>query len=200
MTDPVEKIIAFWFGDILTKPETRDAQAGKWWQKEAAWDARIRQEFGGLLEQIVQDAEVAWAETPDGYLAKIILLDQFSRNIYRDSPQAFAQDPKALALAETVVAKQLDQALPLMYRPFCYMPFEHAESDAAQRQSLSLFQALCDSADTDNQDYFDGFYQFAKAHADIIARFGRYPHRNAVLGRPSTAAEVAFLKTPGSSF
>ena len=130
-----------------------------------------------------------WRSTPLAALALIVVLDQFSRNLFRGTPRAFVGDPAALAAAASAIERGFDRLLSAQERTFAYMPFEHAEDLAAQRRSLALFGAL----DPDDIDY-------AKRHHDIIARFGRFPHRNAALGRESTPEEIEFLKRPGSSF
>lgn len=130
-----------------------------------------------------------WRSTPLAALALIVVLDQFSRNMFRGTPRAFVGDPAALAAAAGVIERGFDRLLSAQERSFAYMPFEHAEDLAAQRRSLALFEAL------DPNDM-----QYAKRHHEIIVRFGRFPHRNAVLGRESTSEEIEFLKRPGSSF
>jgi len=130
-----------------------------------------------------------WRSTPLAALALIVVLDQFSRNMFRETPRAFVGDPAALAAAASVIERGFDRLLSAQERTFVYMPFEHSEDLAAQRRSLALFEAL----DPNDMEY-------AKRHHEIIARFGRFPHRNAVLGRESTPEEIEFLKRPGSSF
>ena len=141
-------------------------------------------------DQEVRDELDSMANDPQGCLALIILLDQFSRNMFRGSAQAFAADEKALAHARTAVERGLDQQLPPFQRTFVYLPFEHSESLADQDRSVALFEALGD----------ENTYDYAVRHRDIIVRFGRFPHRNVILGRESTPEELEFLKEPGSSF
>ena len=137
----------------------------------------------------------SWTETPLGALALVIVLDQFSRNCHRDTARAFAADQKALHIAQQMVASGADRLLPTVHhRAFAYLPFEHDETLESQRESLRLFKQL--EAEPGGKSY----YRSAVRHAEIIERFGRFPHRNAPLGRPSTAEEIAFLRTPGSSF
>ena len=185
-------ILDFWFG-APGAPEhgtTRDV----WFRKDADFDEEIRRAFGNAIENAVAGDYVDWEATPEGALARVVLLDQFTRNVFRETPRAFAGDAQALATAERVVARGDDRALAPHGRWFLYMPFEHAESAAAQRQSLALFGAL-------SQQMNDpGPLEWAQKHADVIFRFGRYPHRNAILGRASTPEEVAFLAQPGSRF
>ena len=176
-----QDILTFWFTELT--PQQHFA-------KDAALDARIRQRFAATLEAAARCELFAWRATAEGRLAEILVLDQFSRNVYRDTPQAFAQDPLALALAQELVASGLDRSLPLAQRPFAYMPYMHSESKAIHIQSMALFTQL---GIADN-------LRFALRHQTIVERFGRYPHRNAVLGRGSSAEEVEFLGQPGSSF
>jgi uncharacterized protein (DUF924 family) len=136
-----------------------------------------------------------WDATPHGALARLIVLDQFTRNVYRGTPRAFAGDARALALAVAMTQEGLDQQLPPMLRAFAYLPFEHAEDLAMQAHAVELFQRLSQA-----QPGFDGMLDYALRHQEVIARFGRFPHRNAILGRPSTPEEVEFLRQPGSGF
>jgi uncharacterized protein (DUF924 family) len=155
----------------------------------------LRERFGGLLEAAGQGALDAWAHTPLGALALVLLLDQFSRNIHRGTAHAFATDDHALRIARQMVANGSDLRLPgLFHRAFAYMPFEHDESFDSQRESLRLFEPF------QGQPGAASYYRSALRHAEVIERFGRFPHRNALLGRASTEEEVAFLREPGSSF
>ncbi len=176
-----ENVLHFWFDE--TPPTRRFA-------RDDAFDAEIRERFGALQASAAQGELWAWRATPEGRLAEVIVLDQFSRNLWRGSPNAFAHDGMALVLAQEAVAAGLDRPLTPEQRSFLYMPYMHSESRAVQRESLRLFGALGRAENLD----------FARRHAEIIERFGRYPHRNAALGRDSTAEELAFLQQPGSSF
>ncbi len=185
-------VLDFWFGAPGT-PEhgtTRDV----WFRKDPGFDEEIRRAFGNAVESALAGDYAAWDATAPGALAGVVLLDQFTRNLFRDTPRAFAGDAQALAIAESVVARGADRELSPHGRWFLYMPFEHAESVAAQRQSLALFSALAQATND------PGPLEWAQKHADVIFRFGRYPHRNAVLGRTSTPEEIAFLAQPGSRF
>lgn len=182
----------FWFG-APGAPEhgtTRDV----WFRKDRDFDEEIRRAFGNAVESALAGDYAAWDATAPGALARVVLLDQFTRNLFRDTPRAFAGDAQALAIAERVVARGADRELPPHGRWFLYMPFEHAESVATQRQSLALFGALSQAMND------PGPLAWAQKHADVIFRFGRYPHRNATLGRESTPEEIAFLAHPGSRF
>ena len=174
-------VLDFWFKEIDAK---------QWWTKSAEFDQLIASRFGSLHAAAARCELHPWRETPPGRLAEIIVLDQFSRNMYRDQPQAFACDALALALAQTAVATQADAVLEIQQRAFVYMPYMHSESPLIHGTAQALFsQAGLESSLASEQH-----------HKAILDRFGRYPHRNAILGRPSTAQELEFLTTPGSSF
>ncbi|WP_028226235.1 DUF924 family protein [Paraburkholderia ferrariae] len=192
--DPrAREVLDFWFGTPGSAEYGRPRKM--WFSKDDAFDARLRERFGALLEAACAGERDAWAATPEGTLALVIVLDQFSRNCHRGTPRAFAADARALAFSQRLVASGADRGLPTLYhRVFVYLPFEHAESMDAQRESLRLFGAL--RHEPDGEDYYD----FAVRHAKVIERFGRFPHRNAQLGRPSSEAELAFLREPGSGF
>ncbi len=196
LPDP-QDVLDFWFG-APGSPEYGAARK-MWFRKDEAFDTRLRERFGALLEAACAGELDAWAASPAGTLALVIVLDQFSRNCYRGTPRAFAADHRALAMARRLVAGGEDRRLPTRYhRVFAYLPFEHAESMDAQLESLRLFGELRDELrhDPDVEGYFD----YAMRHAQVVERFGRFPHRNALLGRSSTEAELAFLREPGSSF
>ena len=176
-----DEVLAFWF-DPATEPD--------WWKRSDAFDATIAARFGALHEAATRCELFAWRASAEGRLAEVIVLDQFSRNLHRDSPLAFTADPLALALAQTAVALGVDRALDLRRRVFLHMPYMHSESRAIHEEALRLFAEV---HSPDNLDY-------ERRHKAIIDRFGRFPHRNAVLGRASTPEELEFLKTPGSSF
>lgn len=180
-SDEIEMVLKFWF---------EDCQPKDWWQKSETFDALISGRFGGLLLRAAACELSPWRASAAGRLAEVIVLDQFSRNIYRDTPRAFAQDPLALALAQEAVAAGADRELEPQQRAFLYMPYMHSESLLIHDEAMRLFST---EGMADNLD-------FERRHRDIIARFGRYPHRNAILGRDSSDEEVAFLQQPGSSF
>jgi uncharacterized protein (DUF924 family) len=186
------QILDFWFAarDDAGQPAYRD----QWFKRDDAFDAQIAQRFGAIVERALAgelDGELAgWADSAEGALALVILLDQFPRNLFRGTARAFAGDARALRLAKQAIAQGFDRQLPRYNRMFLYLPFEHSEHLADQDRSVALFAALDD----------DNVARYAVAHRDIVARFGRFPHRNAALGRPSTPEETEFLKQPGSSF
>lgn len=166
-----------------------EAGPSRWFTRDAAFDGTLAVRFGGALEEARHGAFDHWGETPRGALGLVILLDQFSRNIHRGSPLAFAADPRALALARSCIARGFHQRLPAPFAAWFVMPYEHAEDLDAQHRGVALFRTmgLHDQA------------HWAQVHLDIIARFGRFPHRNPILGRVSTPAEIAFLKAGGFS-
>jgi uncharacterized protein (DUF924 family) len=169
-------------------------------ERDDAFDAEIRAQFGDAVAAAQAGGFADWTTTPEGALALLILLDQMPRNIYRGSPRAFASDARALAVAQSIVASGADRGFTFTQRRFTYLPFEHSEDPKIQKQALALFGAL--AVECAEEHNVDGAVQllYAARHAEIIFRFGRYPHRNAVLGRVSTPAEEAFLKEPISSF
>jgi uncharacterized protein (DUF924 family) len=176
-----EEVLRFWFVEI---------SPSQWWKVDPAFDASIAQRFASLHAAAAAGELHDWRVQPEGRLAEILVLDQFSRNIYRGSATAFSSDPMALALAQEAIASFHDAALPVDQRAFLYMPYMHSESRVIQTEAVRLFATLGRS---DN-------YEFALRHKAIIDRFGRYPHRNSILGRISTPQEIEFLKEPGSRF
>jgi uncharacterized protein (DUF924 family) len=186
-------VLDFWFAPPGDPDHGRTRAV--WFEKDDAFDARIRERFGPLIEAALTGALDAWDATVEGALARIVVLDQFTRNAFRGTPRSFAGDPRALRAARSLVAKAADRALPGVRRQFVYLPFEHAEDLAMQEESMRLFRGL--AAD---QPALTGLVTWAERHRAIVARFGRFPHRNAILGRRSTPDEEAFLREPGSSF
>jgi len=180
-TVQAQDILHFWFEELTDKQH---------FAKDAALDEMIRTRFGQTLGAAMRCELFAWRATAEGALAEIILLDQFSRNIFRDTPRAFAQDALALALAQVLVATAQDQLLSPVQRRFAYMPYMHSESALIHVQAVQLFA----------QPGLEDALHFELRHQAIITRFGRYPHRNAALGRISSADELAFLSEAGSSF
>ena len=180
IADP-ETIVRFWFEDL--SPED-------WYGAPERVDAEITARFGDTYEALKGGVPPDWLEGPKGFLAAILVLDQFPRNMFRGAPQAFATDAQALALSKRAIDEGMDMKLPPEQRCFIYIPFQHSEYLADQTRSLALFTALGNPVNLD----------FAKRHEEIIARFGRFPHRNAILGQESTEEESAFLQQLGSSF
>jgi uncharacterized protein (DUF924 family) len=186
-------VLDFWFGDPTSS--TYGSSRVEWFRKDPAFDASIRDRFGALIERGLRGELEAWAATPLGALAQVIVLDQFTRNVFRETPRAFAGDARALNAARAMVGSRQDEELPPFQRAFVYLPFEHAEGIDMQHEAVRLYTRLValDPAQAGGLDY-------AERHRDIIERFGRFPHRNDILGRQSTAEEIEFLKTPGSGF
>ncbi|QDK46165.1 DUF924 domain-containing protein [Bdellovibrio sp. ZAP7] len=175
------EILKFWFEE--TEPRL-------WFAKDQDFDSLIRQRFSDIYAKAENCELYLWRKNPRGRLAEIIILDQFSRNMFRDTPRAFKNDTLALALAQTAVASGDDQKLKLQERAFIYLPYMHSESEAIHHEAMRLF----------SQQGLENNLEFELAHKSIIDRFGRYPYRNEILGRESTREELEFLKMPGSSF
>ncbi|MDK2122510.1 DUF924 family protein [Parachitinimonas caeni] len=186
-----EQVLEFWFGP----PAQRGRPRAEWFRKDPQFDAQINQQFGDSVVAALNGQLPGWTTTPDGCLACVLLLDQFTRNIYRNLPQAFAGDAQALALARKLVDLGWDQQLSPLERVFAYLPFEHAESLAEQDRAVALFEALA-AAQPTLADYL----VYAQRHREVIARFGRFPHRNAILGRTSSLDEQIYLQQPGAGF
>ena len=188
-----QAVLDFWFG----APGSADhgSQRTAWWTKSDAFDREIAARFGTTIEQALRGELDGWSAQAPGALARIVVLDQFTRNAFRGDRRAFAGDAQALAAASTAVGARLDEELPPFMRAFVYMPFEHAEGLAMQDEAVRLFTRLVAVAPEQA-----GMLDYAERHRAVIERFGRFPHRNAIVGRQSTPDEIAFLKLPGSSF
>lgn len=202
-TETPETIHRFWFGDNtenLDDAEIAERQSRLWWSKHADADTQIRERFGLLIDAACSGMLDDWAATPRGLLALILLTDQFPRNAWRETPAAFAADPTARRFCRFGREKGFDTMLRPVERVFHYIPLEHSEVLADQDEAVRLFKGLVDAAPPDHAKVFDGFLDYAVRHRDIIARFGRFPHRNAILGRTSTLEETEFLAGPGSRF
>ena len=188
-----QQVLDFWFG---APGSAESGQARKeWFVKDPAFDRRIDERFGATIERALRGELDGWAATPDGALARIVVLDQFTRNCFRGAGRAFAGDPQALAAASALVGTRQDESLAPLQRAFAYLPFEHAESLAMQDEAVRLFTRLVADAPE-----LKTMLDYAHKHRAVIERFGRFPHRNAALGRQSTAEELAFIATPGTGF
>lgn len=200
MADLPESVLAFWFGPPGSATEIAGRQSKLWFGKSQANDQAVIDRFAATLVEATAGKLEYWADTPHGRLALVIVLDQFPHHIYRDQPQAFATDPQALALSLAALAAGEDRKLAPIERVFLYLPLEHAESLEMQQRSVSLYEQLAHEATDGERVLFDGFLDYARKHLDVVARFGRFPHRNEILGRTSTPDELEFLKQPGSRF
>lgn len=190
--DEATALIDFWFGP--PRSPTRFQQRAVWFKVDPAFDAQLRDRFGALQQRAAAGGRADWALEAEPCLALILLLDQLPRNLFRGTGQAFACDAAARSAARAALARGFDRSLPGAWRQFIYLPFEHSEDLADQALSVKLAAALA------RDPAFAGALDYAQRHHAIIARFGRFPHRNAALGRASTAGEEAFLREPGSSF
>ncbi|MCX7128873.1 DUF924 family protein [Aeromonas sp.] len=198
---PWQPLLDLWFGDEADDAIRAKRQAPLWWGKNSETDALLTSRFGELAKAAAEGSLAHWADLPDGRLALILLLDQLPRNIHRGTPAAFVQDPLARDLCLKGLVLGADNALSPLARVFFYLPLEHAESREQQARSVALFEALAaEQTGTPAQATFAGFADFARRHQVIIERFGRFPHRNDILGRTSTPEEAEFLQQPGSGF
>ena len=197
--DP-ERVLSFWFGELDADGLAQPARSKQWWTKDEAFDARVRDEFLEDHREIVAEHREHWLVDSRGRLAYIVVLDQFSRNMFRGTPQSFASDPQALRAARGGIEKGADKALAVAERTFMYMPYMHSESLEDQDRCIELFTALRDELEGKARDNAEYSLKFANMHRDIIVKFGRFPHRNAILGRATTPEEAKFLEGPGSSF
>ena len=195
-----EIILDFWFGSNPDDGAVTKERSDLWWSKNEATDDEIRRRFEIYLIMAVSEQLKDWLTTPLGRLALIILTDQFPRTIYRDTAQAFSCDEKALAWCIEGLEQKVDRELRPIERVFFYLPLEHAEYLEHQALSVKYFGELASTINSEQKALFDGYLDYAVRHRQIIERFGRFPHRNKVLGRESTPEELAFLSEPGSSF
>lgn len=199
-TDEIESVLDFWFGDCGPDGAIDPARREMWFKSGAQHDAGIRNRFSGLHKRASRGALDGWAATARGRLALIVVLDQFSRHIYRGTAQAFAQDPAAQKLTLAGIDEGIDLELAPVQRSFFYLPLEHAEDRALQARSVQCYERLAKAVSEAWRKDYESSLDYARRHRDIIERFGRFPHRNAALGRRSTPEEIDFLQQPGSSF
>lgn len=191
-SDP-ERLLRFWFGDAASDDGAARRRVATWFEANDAFDGACHAEFADWPDRALRGDFVRWSETPRGALALVLALDQLPRNLFRDGARAFAYDDAARDVAVTAVERGFDRALAPIEASFLYLPFEHAEDPALQERSVAAFEALRSRAPAALADVFAGFTDYARRHRDVIARFGRFPHRNATLGRASTAEETAWL-------
>ena len=195
-----DELLVFWFGDDSDDAAVAAAKAELWWGHSPATDELLRERFGAAATEAAAGLLDHWAESPRGRLALILLLDQLPRAIHRDTPGAFAQDAAARILAEQGLESGAHELLRPIERLFLYLPLEHSEDLEDQDRSVELFGELAESIPEEKRPTFSNFVDYAQKHREVIARFGRFPHRNRILDRESTAEEIAFLEEPGSSF
>lgn len=191
MPPAARDVLDFWFDA---------ARRAYWFEKSDAFDAQIRGRFGTLHQRAVDGELDSWTLEPESWLALLIVLDQFSRNLYRDDAYAYVADAKVRSIVLPGLVRGDDQRLSALQRVFVYLPLEHAEDLTLQHRAVELFEQLCESVSADEQPMYLNFLDYARRHRDVIARFGRFPHRNQVMGRVSTDAELAYLSQPSAGF
>ena len=199
----IDDVLAFWFGAAGDSTTVAARQSALWWSKNSSLDADVKTRFGATIAAASSNQLDDWADTPEGMLALILLFDQLPRNSYRDTPQAFVFDALAQQCCHLGLALGFDQQLSLLQRVFFYLPLEHAEDPDDQDLAVHLLDTLASNVAKQEpaaKAIFDNFANYGRRHQHLIQRFGRFPHRNLILARPSTAEEVAFLREPGSSF
>ncbi|SFP74317.1 Uncharacterized conserved protein, DUF924 family [Geopseudomonas sagittaria] len=200
MAAPWQPLLDWWFGPSSQAAEVVAHKHGLWFAKRAAQDCDARERFGVFVEQALNGDLEEWSGAAEGWLALLLLLDQLPRMIHRDTPRAFAGDARARALALQGLAAGREARLPAIRQVFVYLVLEHGEDLALQDEAVRRFRQLHEQAAPAEQAAFADFLAYAERHRAVIARFGRFPHRNAILGRPSTPEEQAFLKEPGTRF
>jgi uncharacterized protein (DUF924 family) len=198
--ESTDSILHYWFGTNADDTEVIREKSAQWWKKDPKVDEEMRQRFEMTLEAESQGELESWGNIPRGQLARILLLDQFPRSMYRGTARAFAYDERARQRAREALDRGMDRKLQPVERVFIYMPFEHSEEANDQATGVQLFSALREELPEAVKTPFQDFLDFALKHKEIVDRFGRFPHRNAILSRDSTPEEVEFLKGPGSSF
>jgi len=196
----VDAILEFWFGDLNEYGQASSEISARWWRKDPTFDQEIRDRFEPIHLALAAGEHAEWCDTPQGAIATVVALDQFPRNMYRRTAQMYSTDALVLARATAAIDAGHDRALPLAMRTFLYMPFMHAEDLAAQERCVALFQALVAELDGPLAKSAAQNVKFAEHHRVIVEEFGRFPHRNEILGRSSSPEEVAFLQGPNSSF
>ena len=193
-------VLQFWFGDVDELGRSDVQHSRRWFMKDDAFDREIADRFGETYADVRAGHREAWLDDPRGRVAYVIVLDQFPRNMFRGTARMFEADRQALAAAVEGVARHDDERLTVNERSFLYMPYMHSEEIGMQERSVSLFTDLANDAPSELRGSLAAGVQYAKKHHDIIERFGRFPHRNTLLGRESTPAELAFIAEPGSGF
>lgn len=200
MDSEIEDLLDFWFGPARYRPDALPDVSSRWFSVDPAFDDTLRSRFGELWQRARDHMLDQWAETPEGRLALIILLDQMSRNLCRSTPQAFTNDERALELTMDGLSQGVDKQLSPIERGFLLMPMQHAEDLSVQRHSVAEYRRLLDEVPTGWRDYIAEMLAYAEEHRDLIERFGRFPHRNGTLGRSSTEQERAFLDSGATGY
>ncbi|MFJ2360805.1 DUF924 family protein [Pseudomonas fluorescens] len=200
MSAPWQPLLDWWFGHAESPDEIAADKGKLWFGKKDSQDLEARERFGVFVDQALAGELTEWTQRPEGWLAVVLLLDQLPRMIFRDSPKAFSGDLRAQKLVAQGIAADFDRQLKPIQRVFIYLVFEHCENLAVQNEAVSRFIALLAEQPEAERAVFADNLDYAERHRTVIARFGRFPHRNAVLGRESTAEELAFLSQPGSRF
>ena len=200
MTAPWQPVLDWWFGTADTAQEVAAARGKLWFGKRDSQDLEARTRFGALVEQALAGELTEWAQCPEGWLALVLLLDQVPRMIFRENRKSYAGDARALALVAQGIAADFDRQLQPIQRVFIYIVFEHCENLAAQNEAISRYRELLAQQPEEDRALFADYLDYAEKHQKVIAQFGRFPHRNALLGRESTEEERAFLSKPGSRF
>lgn len=200
MTAPWQPLLEWWFGTSESAKKVAAQKGRLWFGKRDSQDLEARERFGDWVEQALAGGLTEWAQRPEGWLALVLLLDQLPRMIFRDSPKSFSGDLRAQALVAQGIAADFDRQLQPIQRVFIYLVLEHCEHLAVQNECISRYIELVAQQSEDDRALFADYLDYAEKHQKVIAQFGRFPHRNAVLGRESTAEELAFLSKPGSRF
>lgn len=200
MIEQAEAVLSFWFGTLGPDGRCEPSVRERWFKRSEAFDQEVRERFQETHARAAEGEIEGWLTAPRGRLAYVILLDQLSRNMFRETPRMYATDAQALSAAAAAVDAGEDRTLRFAERVFLYMPFMHSERLADQDRCVELFTAFRDELSGALRDEVAQNLDYADKHRVIVARFGRFPHRNEILGRPSTEEELAFLREPGSSF
>jgi len=196
----IDEVLTFWFMEKELSAPQIDGRMDIWFGEDQAFDHQVANEFADDVERASEGELNHWAHEPRGRLALILLLDQFRRNIHRNTPEAFAKDKLALKLCVEGAAEKMDKGLSAIQRAFFYMPLQHAESRKVQKKSCEMYRNLAKGVSPTYKETFDTIAQFAELHADIVEQYGRFPHRNKVLNRTNTAEENKYLAGDAPSF
>lgn len=194
------QVLGCWFGDVPGASQSMDERVRKWFAPDSGFDEQLAERFGSLPDRVARGEFAAWRTQPRSALASVLVLDQFPRNLFRGQPRAFAYDPLALKACRDALDKGFDLRLEPIEAVFMYMPLEHAEDPESQERCVSLFESLSGRAPLEMKEHFSRFTDYARRHQEVIRRFGRFPHRNEVLGRESTPEESAYLASGGDTF